>query len=57
MNEVMTARGLMNHMIDMFRQHRLTKEDFNREIEFQKRNYPQMYNESLRIMEEMKKAS
>lgn len=54
MNEVQTARGLIVHFVNLYRNGKFTKEQMNVELEFQKRNYPTMYKESLRIINELK---
>jgi hypothetical protein len=54
MNEVQTAHGLINHFINLYRQGKFTKEQMKVELDFQKRNYPTMYEESLRIINNMK---
>lgn len=54
MNEVQTARGLITHFVNLYRNGKFTKEQMNIELEFQKRIYPTMYKESLRIINELK---
>lgn len=55
MNEVQTAKGLIDHCITLFKQGKFTKEDMNRELEYQKRSYPTMYRESIKIINQYKK--
>lgn len=54
MNEVQTAKRLITHFINLYRQGKFTKEQMKVELDFQKRNYPTMYNESLRIINNLK---
>lgn len=54
MNEVQIAKGLITHFINLYRQGKFTKEQMKTELDFQKRNYPTMYNESLRIINSLK---
>lgn len=54
MNDVSTAEGLINHFISLYRMGKFTKEDMNRELEFQKANYPNMYKRSIEIINKIK---
>lgn len=54
MNERQTARLLINHIIELYKKGKFTKEDMNRELSFQQRNYPSMYKETMKIINEIK---